>query len=204
MDRVDDGIRYYYIEVLFANKMTAAYFVDENEGKIFVAFGGELDTENPLPDTQSDQLISSAESTVTAVTEINVTQTAVIKDIFDIIGKTAEQVEQKFGNIYKKVNVNYDGYMEGFYYADIGITAAFGSDETVSCVYCTEKIDINGARSGMDFSQIQEKLGEAHLSQKWAETPVNAAYEIRYSTEGRTVVFFSRQKEGDNSIMSIS
>lgn len=204
-DQIEDDIRYYYFEVVFANKMAAAYFVDENKGQVFVAFGGELDTSNPLSITEPDvsNTSAAAPSALTDVAVIQAAPSSAVKDIFDIIGKTSEQVIQKFGDSYKKVSMNYDGYMEGYFYSDLGLTAAFGSDSTVVCVYCTEKIDIDGARAGMDFSQIQGKLGETQLNQKWADTPINTAYEIIYQFDDRTVVFFSHEKNGDNSIMSI-
>lgn len=203
-DKIVDGVRYYFIQVVFANKMSAAYFVDENKGNVFVAIGGELDTDNPFPDMESAILSEKESGEMGDITEITVPETGVVKDILDITGKTQEQVKEAFGNDFKKVSVNYDGYMEGFFYSDMGFTVAFGNDGTAARVYCTDQIDINGARAGMDFSQIQEKLGETSINQTWAETPINTVYEIRYSINDRTVVFFSRQEEGTNSIMSIS
>lgn len=197
MDKVVDNVRYYFVQVVYANRMTAAYFVDENVGNVYIAMGGELDTENPL------QTANSGEETTDAA-EITASETEVIKDIFDAIGMTGGQVEQKFGKGYKKVSVNYDNYMEGFLYSDLGITVAFGSDGTVARVYCTDKIDIDGVRSGMDFSQIKEKFGETSYRQTWADIPTNTSYEIKYRFNNRTVVFFSHEKDGSNSIMCIS
>jgi hypothetical protein len=201
MDKVVDNVKYYFIQAVFANKMSASYYVDEKEGKVFTAMGGNLDTENPLPVMES---VSPEESEAGGVTEITASETAAIKEIFDTIGMTAEQVEQKFGKSYKKISVNYDGNMKGFLYSDKGFTVAFENNGTVKHVYCTDKIEINGAKSGMDFSQIQEILGEASVIQTWVETPINTAYKIEYSLNERTVVFFSRQKEGNDSIMCIS
>lgn len=202
MDNVTDGIRYYFIKVVFPNRMSAEYYVDDKEGNVFVAVGGELDTSNPLP----SESISSGEEPGESgeITEIIAPETDDIKAIFESIGMTAEQIKQKFGSNYSKVSVDYDGYMEGFLYSEEGFTVAFGDEGKVEYVYCSDKIEINGARSGMDFSQIQQKLGKTSIRQTWVETPINAAYEIEYSFNGRTVCFFSRQNEGSNSIMSIS
>lgn len=204
MDKVVDNVRYYFIQVVFANKMSAAYYVDSMEGKVFIAMGGELDTRNPLPDMETDGSGPSSSEDAGGVTEITGSVTAVVKDIFDSFGMTGEQVEQKFGSDYTKVSLNYGGYMEGFLYSGLGVTIAFDSGGKVTCVYCTDKIEINGAKAGMDFSQIQEKLGETSFRQTWVETPIDTAYEIEYRFNGRTVIFFSRQNEGDNSIMVIS
>lgn len=201
LDRVVGDVRYYYLQAVFGSRMSAAYYVDENEGNVFIAMGGELDTRNPLPGTGPEE--DGRAGKAGGVAEITAPETAVIKDIFDTLGMTGEQVEQKYGNGYKRIFVNYDGCMEAFLFSEKGLAVAFGSGGTVACVYCTDKIEINGARAGMDFSQIQEKLGETGLRQTWAETPIDAAYEIEYGYNGRTVVFISRQEEGNDSVMGI-
>lgn len=200
LDKVIDEVRYYFIKVSFSNKMSAEYYVDEKEGNVFIAIGGELDTSNPL----HQDSISQGKAEAGTITEITAGETGVVKDIIEAIGMTAQQLEQKFGSGYSKVSVDYNGHMEGFLYSEEGFTAAFGDGGKVACVYCTDKIDIGGAKPGMDFSQIQEKLGETAYCQTWVETPINAAYEIEYRFSGRTVKFFSRQSDGSNSIMSIS
>lgn len=199
MDKVSDGVRYYFIKAVFPNRMAAEYYIDEKEGNVFVAIGGELDTSNPLP----SQAVSPIGAEAEKVTEITAVKSSAAEDIFEVIGMTAQQLEQKFGSGYSKVSVDYNGYMDGFLYSDEGFTAAFGDDGKVKCIYCGDKIDIGGAKSGMDFSQIQEKLGKTAFRQTWVETPVNAAFEIEYSISGAAVVFFSRQSDGSNSIMCI-
>lgn len=205
MDKLLENTRYYYVQVVYAaNKMSAAYYVDAMEGQVFIAMGGEIDTENPLVIEAVDaNSISSESANESGITAIEASETRVIKDIFDCIGMTEEQIEEKFGSDYKKVFVNYDGNMEGLLYSDKGITVAFGNNGKATCVYCTEKIEINGAKSGLNFLQIQEMLGETSIRQTWVETPINTAYEIKYRFNGRIVVFFSRENEGNNSIMSI-
>ncbi len=204
MDKVVDDVRYYFIQVVFTNRMSAAYYVDNKEGNVFIAVGGELDIDNPLLEPVKAQPIPSDEESGEAggVTKIVGPETAVIKDLFESIGMTPEQVEHKFGRNYKKMSVDYNGCMEAFLYSDRGFTVAFDNGK-VKCIYCTDKIEINGARSGMDFSQIQEILGKTSIRQTWVDTPINAAYEIEYRFNGRTVVFFSRENKGNNSIMSI-
>lgn len=197
MDKEAGDIRYYYIQVVYANRMSAAYFVDNKEGCVYIAVGGELDIGNPLPETDDDIDDQSG------MTEIAESQTGIMKDVIDSIGLTEKEVEQKFGSDYKKVFVNYDKYMKAHIYSDLGLTVAFGNNDKVACVYCSDKVEFNGAKSGMNFSQIQAILGETSSRQSWAETPVNTVYEIQYRCQGRTVTFFSRQKAGNDSIMSI-
>ena len=201
MDKVVDSVRYYFIQVVFSNRMSAGYYVDSGEGNIFIAIGGELDTSNPLSAESIASYEGSAEED--GIAEITAPETAIIKDIFDSIGMTTQQLEDKFGSDYSKVSVDYNGYMEGFLYSKEGFTAAFDKDGKVGRVYCQDTIEIGGAKSGMDFAQIQDKLGKTSVRQTWVETPINAAYELEYRLNGRAVVFFSRQNEGTNSIMSI-
>ncbi len=208
LDKTVDNVRYYYIQVEYANKMAAAYYVDDDKGNVYLAIGGELDTENPLlamGSAEADSILSDEASVGSGgVTEIVGTVSADLKALFDTIGMSAEQVSQKFGSGYKKVSVSYDGPMEGFLYSDRGINVAFGKNGKVVRIYCTGKIEINGVTPGMDFSHIQEKLGKTSFTQAWGETPVNTVYKLKYTLNGRYVVFFSGQKEGENSIMSIS
>lgn len=204
-DKLVDNIRYYYLKAVYSNGMSAAYYVDEKEGKAFIAVGGELDTDNPLPTIKTDKTnkANDASDKTDGAAEVTAKETAVIKNLFETIGMTGQQVEQKYGKSYKKIFVNYDGNMEGYLFSDEGFTVAFENNGTVSHVYCTDKIDINGASSGMDFAQIQDILGETVCRQTWIETPINTAYEIMYTFNGKTVVFFSRQQDGSNCIMSI-
>ena len=199
LDKVIDSVRYYFIRASFPSRMTAEYYVDSMEGKIFVAISGEFDINNPLPAVS----ISSGDEEPETVTEITAARSEAVNAIIETLGMTAQQVEEKFGDGYSRVFVNYDSYMEAFLYREQGFTVAFGKDGKVACVYCSEKIDIGGARSGMDFSQVQEKLGKTVYRQKWTDTPANAAYQIEYGLGGHTVVFFSRQSGGSNSIMCI-
>jgi len=204
MDKVVNKLRYYFIQVNYSDKMSAAYFVDAKQGNVYIAINGEFDVKNPLSLTDSGKEGNSPPEGMNGATEITCPASGVLKDIFDSIGMTEEQVEQKYGAAYKKIYVSYNGLMKGFFYSDMGFTIAFGNDGKVAYVYCSDKIDIKGARPGMDFSQIQKILGNAVIFQNWAENPVNSLYEIRYVLNGRKVVFFSRQEEGNDSIMSIS
>jgi antitoxin component HigA of HigAB toxin-antitoxin module len=201
LDKVVDNLKYYFIQVVFPNRMAAEYYVDSNEGNIFVAMGGELDTSNPLSAESIASYERSAQEDGIAV--ITTPETSIIKDIFDSIGMTVQELEDKFGSGYSKVSVDYNGYMKAYLYSEQGFTAAFNKDGKVARIYCGEKIEIGGARSGMDFAQIQDKLGKTSFRQTWIETPINAAYELEYRYNGRAVVFFSRQDKGANSIMSI-
>lgn len=199
LDKVIDNVKYYFIRVSFPSRMAAEYYVDSIEGRIFIAIGGEFDINNPLPANS----LSSGNEEEETVTEITAVKSEAVNAIIETLGMTAKQVEEKFGSGYSRVFVNYDSNMEAFLYREQGFTVAFGEDGKVACVYCSDKIDIGGARSGMDFSQIQEKLGKTVYREKWTDTPVNAAYQIEYGFDGRTVVFFSRQSGGNDSIMSI-
>ncbi len=64
---------------------------------------------------------------------------------------------------------------------------------------CDDTVDINGARAGMNFNQIQKILGKRKISKTWVETPENVAYEIEYKFEKCIVFFRSYHNDGRDS-----
>jgi hypothetical protein len=93
--------------------------------------------------------------------------------------------------------------MRVFFYKKLGITIIFDDSDNVDFVHCNKKIDINGARAGMNFLQIQEKLGKTHVKETWVETEHNKAYEIEYECENLIISFLSFKKDGTNSKLTI-
>jgi len=207
MDMVEDGVRYYYIQATLANKMTATYFVDENMGNVFAAIKGELDPENPIYISKASD--TSAESALPVDQEAN--PITVISEpghgeldrLIEAIGMSANQAIQTFGANYKKIKIDYGESRDSFLYSELGFYLAFDEDDKVASVYCTDQIDINGAKAGMDFSQIQEILGITSLIQTWANTPTNTIYELQYAYKDATIVFFSYENDGIGSILCI-
>ena len=207
LDREIGGRYYYYLQATYENGMSAAYFVDAADRNVFVAVGGELDAEHPLPtpapsgaapEATGGRNADSAELPAVVLQAGSVAET-----LAAAVGMTREQIRDTFGNGYKDFAVNYDGYMKAYYYMDEGFIVAFGDDGNARYIYCTDQIDIGGAKAGMNFAQIQALLGSSPVRQTWAETPENVLYEIGYSLGQVRLVFFSRQEDGGHSIPRI-
>lgn len=207
LDREIGGRYYYYLQATYENGMSAAYFVDAADGNVFVAVGGELDADHPLPtpaasgaapEGPAGQGVSFAD-----LTAVIVPAGSAAEKLAAAVGMTGKQIRDTFGEGYKDFTVNYDGYMKAYYYMDEGFIVAFGDDGNARYIYCTDQIDIGGAKAGMNFAQIQALLGSSPVRQTWAETPENVLYEIGYSLGQVKLVFFSRQEDGGHSIPRI-
>ncbi|MGE5329111.1 MAG: hypothetical protein ACM3KR_06375 [Deltaproteobacteria bacterium] len=126
------------------------------------------------------------------------------KDLFSYISLTKDEVIKKLGKKYKIEPTGAEGLEEGFYYPKLGITFAFeNKDNKVSSIYCDEKVEINGAKPGMNFKQIQQKLGTAKILESYMETPDNKCYDLRYIIKNISVEFTSMRKDGSDSILRL-
>ena len=131
-------------------------------------------------------------------------KTETLKDIIKYLYLSKDELLKELGNNYEIVDTGAEGVLKGYYYKDLGITITF-SDENKSVFWidCDEKVDINGARAGMNFAEIQAILGKAAIEETWEETPTNKAYAIMYTIGKCNVTFKSFQKDGSNSMVSI-
>lgn len=207
LDREINGVLYYYVRAVYENGMAAAYFVDAKLGQVFVAVQGEIDPAHPLATAAADQgepaaLTGQAPDASKTATAIE-TEDAAFLELSQAIGMDQAQIREKFGIDYKDFSVNYDGLMKADYYMEKGFIAAYGKDDKVRYLYCTDQIAVNGAKAGMKFKEIQGLLGSAPVRQTWADTPENLQYELRYSLGTVPLVFFSRQADGGSSILRI-
>jgi len=126
------------------------------------------------------------------------------KDLFSYISLTKDEVIKKLGKKYKIESTGAEGLVEGFYYPDLGITFAFeNEDNKVSRIDCNEKVEINGAKSGMNLKQIQQKLGTAKILESYIETPDNKCYDLRYIINNTSIEFTSMQKDGSDSFLRL-
>lgn len=127
-------------------------------------------------------------------------RTETMKDIDRYLYMPKSDIVKELGNSYKVVETGSEGLQEGFYYEDIGLTFTFDEEsQWVLWIDCDSKVDINGARAGMDFSQIQKALGKGQITETWVETPENVAYELGYRIGDSLVYFLSYQQSGEDS-----
>lgn len=116
-----------------------------------------------------------------------------LKLVSDLLGRTREEAVSMLGDGYTIIATGGEGWCEGYYYADKGLTLSFYPEDMeadpqygiyeqdlnrVLDVWCDEKVDINGARVGMTLDQLISALGE----------PVQVVYANEYYPVD--VVFF--------------
>ena len=114
-----------------------------------------------------------------------------------------DQVLQRLGNNYSIVYTGAEGSYEGYHYPKIGITIVFEDNETIRFIECDNKVNFNGAKAGMSFAKIQQKLGKREIQETWYETEDNKAYKIEYVYGDLIVEFLSFNKDGKDSVVTI-
>jgi hypothetical protein len=108
------------------------------------------------------------------------------------------------GNDYLLVYAGAEGTYQGYRYDKYGLVFTFEENESVAFIFGTEGFEMHGVHTGMDFMQIQERLGEAVIQNTWVETPDNIAYMIIYIIENCRYQFLSFSADGSDSQLSIS
>lgn len=121
-----------------------------------------------------------------------------LKEISSLFSLSLADAKNVLGKETKIVETGAEGTFEGYYYKDKGITVVFDPDR-INWVGVNDNVDINGAKQGMNFAQIQEKLGQKKVLETWYESPDNKAYEIIYEIGNCVVEFLSFEKDGRES-----
>jgi hypothetical protein len=103
------------------------------------------------------------------------------------------------GDKYEITAAGAEGSFQGYYYKNLGLIFVFEDDDSLSFIDCDDKFEINGAKTGMNFAQIQALLGEAQIEETWFESPDNKAYEITYKIDGCIYWFMSFYDDGNDS-----
>ena len=124
-------------------------------------------------------------------------------DIEKFFGMTKDEVRRYFGDNYKIGGLGEGGF-EYHHSEDTGLRFAW-EDDTLSFIFIwpPNNFEVNGARVGMDFTQIQEYLGSAEIIETWIEHPENVAYKIEYIIGKCTYSFYSTEFNGNNSQLNV-
>ncbi len=109
----------------------------------------------------------------------------------------------KLGDTYDIVLAGAEDSYDGYRYKGLGIVIAFDADDTIAFIDCDENVNIDGAKTGMNFAQIQEKLGMSKVKETWIETPEHKAYEITYTMGDCIISFMSQEKDGTDCGLSL-
>jgi hypothetical protein len=129
-----------------------------------------------------------------AITNIQA-KTKIFEDVTRYAYMYKDEIINELGSEYEIVETGAEGVCVGYHYNHLGLTFTFG-DQDVAWIDCDEKVDINGARAGMNFTQVQEILGKTFIEKTWVETPENTAYQLIYEANKCLVFFLSYYEDG--------
>lgn len=121
-------------------------------------------------------------------------------DVHNFFMLHRDELQDKYGNDYEEMQIGPEGYYEGYYYKKLGLTFGY-SNNLLEYIKCDNEVWINGIKNGMSFKEIQQKLGESTIKQDDTE---DSFYWMLYDFDGYTVEIDSNDKEGNNSLISIS
>ncbi|OPZ89097.1 MAG: hypothetical protein BWY74_02864 [Firmicutes bacterium ADurb.Bin419] len=104
------------------------------------------------------------------------------ENINKLLKLNKEAVINWLGNEYEIKAAGAEGQEKGYYFEQHGLMIVFDEDNTlmITSAYCDQKVDINGARLGMTFSDIQEKLGVTEIGKLNVFEPNQSNYAIIY------------------------
>lgn len=126
-----------------------------------------------------------------------------LSTINTIINLKRNEIVNFLGINYERVDAGAEGIMKAYHYKE-GLTIVFcdGEDsDKVAWIECDKNVDINGAKDGMNFDQIQKQLGIGNM--KDYDTFIDAykthMYELNYIIKDCKLEFMSTYKDGQNS-----
>lgn len=144
------------------------------------------------------------------ISDENLNITTVPKNLFSYLEFSKKEMISELGKDYKIVTINDSGFENiGCFYPKYGVTFVFEDDEGnyVSCITCNETVEINGAKSKMNFDQIQQYLGNQDVMEIIDERIPGKelkTYELFYKIYDTIIRFDSLSEDGKDSMLSIS
>jgi hypothetical protein len=116
-----------------------------------------------------------------------------------------EEAINWLGNEYEIKAAGAEGQEKGYYFEKYGLTIIFDENDTLMILSadCDQKVDINGARLGMTFSDIQEKLGVTEIRKLNVFEPNQSSYAIIYDFGNWHVWFGVDEKNNPTTAMEI-
>jgi hypothetical protein len=144
------------------------------------------------------------------IPEENLNITTVPKYLFSYLRFSKKEMLSKLGNDYKTDIIDHIDYKSTeYYYPKQGLTFVFieGEENYISRIICNENIEINGARSKMNFEQIQQYLGKGYIFEVNDERIPGKelrTYELFYRIYDTIIRFNSPYEDGKDSMLIIS
>ena len=123
--------------------------------------------------------------------------------LYTYIDMSRSELINQLGENFAETQTGPEGSLDGLLYKELGLEFALDEDK-VLVIYCSDKVDFNGARAGMNFEQIQEKLGKAKIEETWYEIPENTAFFVEYIIDNNELTFVSFNEDGSDSMLWVS
>jgi len=157
------------------------------------------------------QKLNEEEEAKRAAIEKNKSKTLSLDIINTIINLNKGEIVKKLGNNYEIIPYGAEGWCRALNYKELGVIIAFkpgfvngefGIPDTskVEWMDCDERVDINGARNGMNFEQVQNILGktkvESYTYVPDGSTSSVTQFCIKYIIENCKVSFTASDSEG--------
>lgn len=168
----------------------------------------EVSNDNNDNATVSSEITAQNASTI-SINE-NSTENSVFKSDFsnikEIMSLKKEDIFNRLGKDYKVIQAGAENSEEGYNYEQYGITIIFDDfsfPDMIGLIKCNEKVDINGTKLGMTFSEIEKILGKGEsrtLEQIELDQPNFALY---YKFDNFIIWFGAAKKDGATTDLQI-
>lgn len=188
------------------------YFKSEYEKKEQTAntANATSSNEDDFSQTEGNSSASSDSNTITQVQPQDLEDSELYstiiekKELFNILLMSKVEMIDRYGVNYEIQASGAEGLEQSYYYKNLGINIKYDDNGIVSYIICDKKVNIYGVSSGMNFKQIQDKLGKAKINENWIETPENKMYDLTYDIGGHRFVFTAFDNEGTDTVLTIS
>lgn len=200
---IKDGDNYYIIRIAYIDpndnaytSTVARYWVSESSEEVFQEdlFKGDL----------SKVEITDNINTATSKSQDNLVLT--INDIESYFQKSKQDLIKHFGNEYSEgtetidechVPLNVIGYPDGLTFNNLS-----DNYSTPTRIECSDEVEIDGLKNGMNFNQIQKILGKKEIVKTWIANEENVAYKMTYTFGKVCLEVLSYSEDGSNSYLA--
>jgi Leucine-rich repeat (LRR) protein len=142
--------------------------------------GTELDSADSTPEETPDIPIlesdNMAETTPSSDNDERELDVDLIDSFFEM---TKDEIIDLFGD-YELIIVDPEGNVEGHHFVGAGLCFVFNYDDSVWWIEVFGNLYVRGSGTGMNFAQIQERLGETLIFPAWFEHEWGSNFFVEY------------------------
>ena len=121
-----------------------------------------------------------------------------LKSITDLMSLNKEEVIDRLGKDYIMVKAGAEHADDGYNYEKYGMILIFDYKPSgfIQLIICNEIVDINGAKLGMTFSEIEKILGKGTYRKLVQIEPEQPLFALYYKYDNLMVWFGAAEKDG--------